>query len=137
MSGYNKCVFVGNLGRDPELRVIPSGKWVCEFSLAINERKDQPPTWIDIVAWEKTAELCHKFLTKGKQVLVEGRLQNETWNDKTTGEKRHRTRIVANQVTFLGAKTEGGQRSESTGQSSSGDGDDLGPPPASDSDIPF
>lgn len=107
--GVNKAIFLGNLGKDPELRQLRAGSAVCEFSIAINEtwydkdkKKQERTEWINIVAWGKLAEICSKHLTKGQQVYVEGRLRTTSWDDKKTGSKRYKTEVVADTVRFLG-----------------------------------
>jgi len=128
--GINKVILIGNLGNDPELKSIPSGNSVCEFSLATNEswtdksgQKQDRTEWHRIVVWGKTGENCAKYLSKGRQCYVEGRLRTRSWEDKE-GNKRYTTEIVASTVQFLG----GGQ-----GGSSSGGGERN----ASQDDIPF
>lgn len=114
MPNFNKVVLLGNLTRDPELRTIPSGQAVCDFSIAINERytskdgqKMENVHFIDIVAWAKTAENVAKFCTKGKSILVEGKLTQERWSDKTSGEKRSKIKVTAEKVQFLFSKDGG------------------------------
>lgn len=99
----NKAILIGNLGRDPETRNA-NGKVVCEFSLATSEGRDET-TWHRIVAWDKTAELCTKYLSKGSRVAVEGRINVRDWTDKE-GNKRQTTEIVAHRVEFLFDKRE-------------------------------
>lgn len=111
----NKVILVGNLGKDPELRYTPSGAAVATFSLATSERfkgKDgqmQDKTeWHNIVAWRQLAEICGKYLHKGKQVYIEGRIQTRSYDDRD-GNKRYITEIVADQMQMLGkAGEEGG-----------------------------
>ncbi len=112
----NKVIVIGHLGANPELKYLPSGQPVCELRVATSEtyrdRNDQPAErteWHRIVVWGKTAENCSKFLQKGRQVYVEGRLQTRSWDDKE-GKKQYMTEIVANQVVFLGGG--GGAREE-------------------------
>jgi single-strand DNA-binding protein len=108
MSGVNKVILVGNLGNDPELRTIPSGSSVCEFRMATNEswkdrngQRQERTEWHRIVVWGNRAEVCSKYLSKGRQVYLEGRLRTRSWEDKD-GNKRYTTEIVANDVQFLG-----------------------------------
>ena len=110
MSGSrNLVIILGHLGRDPELKYTPGGAAVCNFSVATSEKwKDKQEQmqerteWHRIVAWNKTAENCEKFLKKGRQVLIEGKLQTRSWDDTKSGEKRSVTEIVADKVVFLG-----------------------------------
>jgi len=142
--GVNKVILVGNLGADPDMRYTPSGAGVCEFRLATNEtwtdksgQKQERTEWHRVVVWGKRGEVCSKYLSKGRQVYVEGRMRTRSWEDKD-GNKRYTTEIIANDVQFLGGRDGdgGGRRSR-----------DDGPPPAEpeqdggyggpDDDIPF
>ncbi len=104
----NKVIVLGNLGANPELKYLPSGQAVCEMRIATSEtykdRNEQPQErteWHRVIVWGKTAENCSKFLQKGRQVYVEGRLQTRSWDDKE-GKKQYMTEVVANQVVFIG-----------------------------------
>jgi single-strand DNA-binding protein len=115
--GINKVMLLGNLGKDPEQRVTPGGMTIARFSLATGERKkDQSGNWVDHTEWHnvvtfgRTAENCQRFLKKGKQVFVEGRIRTSKWQDKTDGKDRYMTEILADVVQFVGAK--GGEGSE-------------------------
>ena len=130
----NKAIIVGNLGKDPSLRTTQNGTAVCQFSVATTEFKkgadgerEDCVEWHNIVTWQKTAENCDKFLKKGSKVLVEGRLQTRSWDDKG-GNKRYTTEIVANNVEFLSPKNQ--SDAKSSGQSG-------GSNEPSDTDIPF
>jgi single-strand DNA-binding protein len=108
----NKVILLGHLGKDPELRMTSSQNAVCNFSLATNERrKDASGNWSDHTEWHtivcfgKTAENCSKYLKKGKQVFIDGKIQTRKWKDKEDKD-RYTTEIVANNVTFVGAKGE-------------------------------
>ena len=112
MGSLNKVIIIGNLGRDPEVKYLPSGQAVANFTVATNERwqgKDGKPQerteWHRIVVYGKQAENCGEYLSKGRSVCVEGRLQTREWDDKN-GQKRTTTEIVANRVVFLGSKGE-------------------------------
>ena len=105
---FNKITIIGNLGRDPELRYTPQGNAVCDFSVAVNDRKrDKAGEWQDIVTWfkitlwGKQAENASKYLTKGRQIYVEGRLQLEEWTDRD-GNNRHTLTVQGNEIQFLG-----------------------------------
>ena len=107
----NKVILVGNLGKDPELRHTASGTVVCNFSLATTDRfknkqgEQQDKTeWHNIVAWSGLAEICGKYLTKGKQVYIEGRIQNRTYDDRD-GNKRYISEIVASEMQMLGQRS--------------------------------
>src|SRR5580704_1877738 len=109
MSGVNKVIIVGRLGGDPEVRYTPGGQAVAQLSVATSEnwkdkegQKQERTEWHRVVVWGKMAEVVGQHLTKGRQVYVEGRLQTRSWDDKTTGQKRYATEIVAQTVQFLG-----------------------------------
>lgn len=106
MSNLNKVFLLGNLTRDPELRQTPSGASVCNFSIAVNEGfgDKKKVNFFNVQAWQKTAEACAKYLSKGRPVLVEGRLQNRSY--EKDGQKRTVTEIVAENVQFLGGDIE-------------------------------
>lgn len=112
MASMNKVLLVGNLGKDPELRVTPSGKSVATFTLATNEKwvdaqteeRKESTEWHDVEVWGRQAEAVNATMKKGKQVMVEGRIRTDKWEDKETKEPRSRKKIVADTVLFLGAK---------------------------------
>ena len=107
MASLNKVMIIGNLGSEPEMRFTPNGNPVTSFRVATNrvyttsegERK-QETEWFTVVAWNKLAEQCNQFLTKGRLVYAEGRLRTRTW-DGQDGQKHYHTEIIANRVTFL------------------------------------
>ena len=150
MAGVNKAILVGNLGRDPELRTTPNGQSVVNFTLATSEtwtdksgERVERTEWHRIVVWGKQAEMCNQYLSKGRTVYIEGRIQTREWEDKD-GNKRYTTEINANTVNFIGPRTSGGGDSSggpsSSGPSSAGGGGggpsgDAGPP--TDDNIPF
>lgn len=110
MAGVNKVIIVGNLGRDPELRYTQSGTAVCQLNIATtraynnrNNDRVEETEWHRVVVWSKQAEHCNQYLSKGRQVYVEGRLQTRSWEDKD-GNKRYTTEIIANDVQFLGGR---------------------------------
>ena len=103
----NKAIIIGNLTRDPEVRAIPSGMQVCSFSVATNRvwkdkegNKKEQADFHNIVVFGRQAETAGQYLKKGQSVLVEGRIQTRSWDDKTSGEKKYRTEIVADRVQF-------------------------------------
>jgi len=105
----NKVILIGNVGRDPEMRYLQSGEPVTTFSVATNRRwsgQDGQPReeteWHNVVAWRKLAEQCNEYLTKGRKVYIEGRLQTRSWEDRETpGKKNYRTEIVATTMMML------------------------------------
>ena len=103
----NKAIIVGNLTRDPELATIPSGQKVCKFGVATNRvwkdksgAKQESVTFHNVVVWGRQAETSAQYLKKGQQVMIEGRIETRSWDDKTTGEKKYRTEIIAYRVQF-------------------------------------
>lgn len=111
----NKVILVGNLGRDPEVRSTPSGQPVASFTLATSRRwkdkggqRQEQTEWHQIVCWGRQAEVAGQYLTKGKQIFVEGRLQTRSWDDRQTGEKRYRTEVICENFQMLGSRTGGG-----------------------------
>ena len=104
--GLNSCTFIGNLGKDPDMRYTANGSAVATFSLAVNRTysgdagKREEVEWVNIVCWNKLAELCSEHLNKGRKVYVQGRLSTRSW-DGPDGQKKYRTEVVANQVLFL------------------------------------
>ena len=144
MASINRVVLVGNLTRDPELRQTPNGKSVCTLGLAINERyKNETGEWVekpnffDIVVWGAQGENCERYLSKGRQVAIDGRLSYRSW-EAQDGSKRSKVEVVANTVQFLGSR-EGGGAPVAAGSASglTPDTSDFEQPPASDDDIPF
>jgi single-strand DNA-binding protein len=142
----NKVMLIGNLGRDPEVRSIPSGQQVATFTLATNRRwtdkagqRQEQTEWHQIVCWGKSAEIAAQYLTKGKQIFVEGRIQTRSWDDKQTGEKKYRTEVICENFQMLGQRG-GGPDMEAHGAAPGGPTYDegLGGPGApEDDDIPF
>ena len=123
---FNQVILMGNLTRDPELKAIPSGQSVVSFSLALNRSyKDQSGEWkeatdyVDITAWGPLAERVAQYCQKGKQVLVNGRIQSRSWEQD--GQKRSKVEVLAQDVTFLG----GGQGGSGGGSSNDGN-EDMG-----------
>ena len=103
MASLNSVSIIGNVGKEPEMRYTPSGKPVTSFSVAVNSKfgETESTEWFSVVAWNKLAETCNQYLTKGQQVFVEGRLQTHSWDDKE-GVKHYKPEVIANKVLFLG-----------------------------------
>ena len=98
----NQVILMGRLTRDPETRKTASGKTVTTFSLAVDRQtQDDQTDFFDVTAWEKTGELVAQYLSKGRRCLVQGRLRQDSWDDKDTGKKRSKVEVVASDVTFL------------------------------------
>jgi single-strand DNA-binding protein len=136
MSGVNKAILVGRLGNDPEVRYTPDGTAVANFSIATSEEwkdkdtgeKKERTEWHRIVAWRKLGEICGEYLSKGRQVYIEGKLQTRSWEDKD-GNTKYTTEIIASDVQFLGNRdSDATQREGATDRST---------PQPEDDDIPF
>lgn len=171
MSSVNKAIIVGALGADPDVRTTPSGQMVATLSIATSERfnnregeRQERTEWHRVQVWGKQAELAQRYLTKGRKVYIEGRIQTRSWDDQQTGQKRYSTEIVASQMVFIdsGGRGDGGGRSDGDAPaqgagdgrqrsrggsgggraSSGGAGAGAGAPPAGDGgyfddDVPF
>ena len=145
MASVNKAIIVGNLGNDPEMRTTQGGSQVANFNVATNERfKDgsgewqERTEWHKIVAWGRTAEICGQYLSKGRSVYIEGRIQTRKWEDKE-GQTRYTTEIVCQNMQMLGGRGEGGFSGGGGGgmtaaAGGSGGGGGLS---ADDEDLPF
>jgi single-strand DNA-binding protein len=143
---FNKVILIGNLTRDIELRRTNSSMAVTDLGLAVNDRRKNPQgewvdevTFVDVTLWGRQAEVASEYLNKGSRVLIEGRLQLDQWDDKDTGQKRSKLKVVGSQLIMLGGRGEG------AGGSGAPDGsysDSAEPAPQSssvpaDDDIPF
>ena len=114
MANLNRVLLIGNLTRDPEIRYTPKGTAVADIGLAINRmfagedgEKREEVTYVDVVLWSRLAEIAEQYLKKGRPVFIEGRLQLDSWDDKQTGQKRSRLRVVAENLQMLGSRGEG------------------------------
>ena len=108
MAGVNKAILIGNLGKDPEIRSTTSGQRVANFSLATSRswtgqdgQRQEKTEWHSIVVWGKLVDICEKYLQKGKQVYIEGRIETRSWQDKE-GQTKYKTEIICDQMTMLG-----------------------------------
>ena len=124
MKGVNIVILLGRLGNDPEVKSLPNGSTVATFNLATSEvwvdkegQKKEKTEWHSVVVWGKLAEIVGKYLSKGSEAHVQGKLSTRSWEDKESGQKRYKTEIVASQIQFVGSKKGG-----STGSSGSGNG---------------
>jgi single-strand DNA-binding protein len=135
MANLNKVMLIGNLTRDPEVKYLPKGGPVAEIGLAVsrsytldNGEKREETTFVDIVMYNKLAEIVEKYLKKGRSVYIEGRLKLDTWDDKQTGQKRSKMRVVGDVMQMLGGReaSSGGGSSESS--YGGGDHEDSGRP---------
>ena len=141
MVSLNKVMIIGNVGGDPEMRFTPNGHPVTSFRVATNwvyttpegERK-QETEWFSVVTWNRLAEQCNQFLTKGRLVYVEGRLRTRAWEGQD-GQKRYRSEVIASRVTFLDRQAAAAlpeEKAEETGETGETGGGELEP-----EDIPF
>ena len=122
MANLNKVLLLGNVTRDPEVRYTPKGSAVCDLGIAVNRayttdsgEKREEVTFVDVTLWGRTAEVASEYLKKGRPVFIEGRLQMDSWDDKQTGQKRTRLRVVAENMQLLGGRSAGG--GDATGES--------------------
>ncbi len=114
MASFNKVILLGNLTRDPEVRYTPKGSAVCDLGIAINRQytldsgeKREEVTYVDVVLWSRLAEIAGEYLKKGRPVFIEGRLQLDTWDDKQTGQKRSKLRVIGETMQLLGGRPPG------------------------------
>jgi len=129
MANYNRVILIGNLTRDPELRHLPSNVAVCSFGLAVNDRhKDkqtnewiEKPNFIDCEAFGKTGELIQQYVGKGRPIMVEGRLRFEQWDDKATGQKRSKLKVIVDTMQFLGGRDQQGGQAPTESHGNGGD----------------
>jgi len=143
----NQVILMGRLTRDPEVRTTSTGKTITSFSMAVDRGgQDDQADFFDVTAWEKLGELVSQYLSKGRRCLVQGRLRQDSWDDKETGKKRSKVEVVATDVTFLdGPSGDGGGSSSSYSGGQGGGGkksddvviEDIDDKPIDLSEIPF
>jgi len=139
---FNKVILLGTLTRDPQVKYTPGGAAVCEIGLAVNrewfdKQSNQKKTeccFVDITLWGRTAEVAGEYLTKGKSVLIEGRLQLDTWDDRESGQKRSKLRVVGENMTMLG---QGVGRKKDDTQPPAESGSESSAGPGAEEDVPF
>jgi single-strand DNA-binding protein len=152
MASFNKVILLGNLTRDPEVRYTPKGSAVCDLGIAVNrvytteggERREEV-TFVDVVLWARLAEIAGEYLRKGRPVFIEGRLQMDSWDDKQTGQKRTKLRVVGESMQLLGGRpagaagetTEGDRPATSAGSKTTGPPKSAAPAEPDDDEIPF
>jgi single-strand DNA-binding protein len=154
MASFNKVILLGNLTRDPEVRYTPKGSAVCDLGIAVNRvyttdsgEKREEVTYVDVVLWARLAEIAGEYLKKGRPVFIEGRLQMDTWDDKQTGQKRTKLRVVGEAMQLLGSRPAGGTSAPAEageeGKQARSSGKSSAPPPKpaaaepDDDEIPF
>jgi single-strand DNA-binding protein len=111
MASFNKVILLGNLTRDPEVRYTPKGSAVCDLGIAVNRQytlesgeKREEVTYVDVVLWSRLAEIAGEYLKKGRPIFIEGRLQLDTWDDKQSGQKRSKLRVIGETMQLLGSR---------------------------------
>ena len=143
MANFNRVILVGNVTRDPEVRYIPSGTAVCDLGLAVNDRIKRGDEWVneatfvDVTLWARTAEVAAEYLSKGSQVLIEGRLKLDTW-EADDGAKRSKLKVIGERMQLLdrkGGGGGGGGAAPAEGSAGSGEGRTEGKP--GDDNVPF
>jgi single-strand DNA-binding protein len=153
MASFNKVILLGNLTRDPEVRYTPKGTAVTELGMAVNRvysaengEKREETTFVDVTLWGRTAEIAGEYLKKGRPVFIEGRLQLDTWDDKQSGQKRSKLKVVGEGLQLLGSPRGAGGGGGGGGDEESGGGPRASrpaPPPKpsasepDDDEIPF
>jgi len=137
MASFNKVILLGNLTRDPEVRYTPKGTAVTELGMAVNRvytaengEKREETTFVDVTLWGRTAEIAGEYLKKGRPVFIEGRLQLDTWDDKQSGQKRSKLKVVGEGLQLIGSRPGGG------GGGGGGDEEGSGAPRSSKSTPP-
>jgi single-strand DNA-binding protein len=155
MASFNKVLLLGNLTRDPEVRYTPKGSAVADLGLAVNRNyttesgeKREEVTFVDVTFWGRTAEVAGEYLKKGRSVFIEGRLQLDTWDDKQSGQKRSKLKVIGEMMQMLGSRPGGGSGGSAGGEAEEGErparsGKTAPPPKAAgpsepdDDEIPF
>ncbi len=137
MASFNKVILLGNLTRDPEVRYTPKGSAVCDLGIAVNRQytldngeKREEVTYVDVVLWSRLAEIAGEYLRKGRPVFIEGRLQLDTWDDKQSGQKRSKLRVIGETMQLLGSRPSGtGAPAEAGDEGSRSSEKPSAPPP--------
>jgi single-strand DNA-binding protein len=153
MASFNKVLLLGNLTRDPEVRYTPKGSAVADLGIAVNRQytletgeKREEVTFVDVTFWGRTAEVAGEYLKKGRPVFIEGRLQLDSWDDKQSGQKRSKLKVIGETMQMLGTRPGGvgGEESDQSGGSRTSSGPRSSPPPKNapppepdDDEIPF
>lgn len=149
MASFNKVILIGNLTRDVDVKYTTGGTAVAEISIGVNRSwfdkatnsKKEEVTFVDVTLWGRTAEVAGEYLSKGSSVLIEGRLQLDTWDDRETGQKRSKLRVVGENMTMLGGKEGNARQQSQQSQSrqpaqSRSEPQDYSPPEGGD-EVPF
>jgi len=149
MASFNKVILLGNLTRDPEVRYTPKGTAVTELGMAVNRvytaengEKREETTFVDVTLWGRTAEIAGEYLKKGRPVFIEGRLQLDTWDDKQSGQKRSKLKVVGEGLQLIGSRPGGSGGGDEEGSAAPRSSKTAPPPKAApsapdDDEIPF
>ena len=146
MASFNKVILLGNLTRDPEVRYTPKGSAVADLGVAVNRQytldngeKREEVTFIDVTFWGRTAEVAGEYLKKGRPVFIEGRLQLDTWDDKQSGQKRSKLKVIGETMQMLGSRGAAGEEGDRTPRPSkpATPPKTAGPAEPDDDEIPF
>jgi single stranded DNA-binding protein (ssb) len=148
MASFNKVILLGNLTRDPEVRYTPKGSAVADLGIAVNRQytldsgeKREEVTFIDVTFWGRTAEVAGEYLKKGRPVFIEGRLQLDTWDDKQSGQKRSKLKVIGETMQMLGSRGAAGDSADEGDRASRSAKPAAPPKPApaepDDDEIPF
>ena len=150
MASFNKVILLGNLTRDPEVRYTPKGSAVCDLGIAINRQytldsgeKREEVTYVDVVLWSRLAEIAGEYLKKGRPIFIEGRLQLDTWDDKQSGQKRSKLRVIGETMQLLGGRPPGAGGAGAASEGGESRPAKTAPPPKpqagepDDDEIPF
>ena len=154
MASFNKVILLGNLTRDPEMRYTPKGSAVCDLGVAVNRvyttdtgEKREEVTYVDVVLWSRLAEIAGEYLKKGRPIFIEGRLQLDTWDDKQSGQKRSKLRVIGETMQLLGTRPGAGtapaeagdedRQARSGGKPSAQPAKSVAPAEPDDDEIPF
>src|SRR3954465_10936713 len=143
MASFNKVILLGNLTRDPEIRYTPKGSAVCDLGVAVNrqytlengERREEV-TYVDVVLWARLAEIAAEYLKKGRPVFIEGRLQLDIWDDKQSGQKRSKLRVIGENMQMLGSRGAGGGAGAAEGGDEERPARAATPPPKASASAP-
>ena len=138
MASFNKVMIIGNLTRDPEIKYTPKGTAIADIGLAVNRNyttdsgeKREEVTFIDVTLWGRVAEIVGEYCKKGRPLFVEGRLQLDTWDDKATGQKRSKLKVVGENIQLLGSREGGAAGGGGSGGGEHGEGRSEARPPQS------
>ncbi len=144
MANFNRVILLGNVTRDPEVRYTPKGSAVTEVGMAVNRQyslengeKREETTFVDVTLWGRTAEVAGEYLKKGRPVFIEGRLQLDTWEDKQSGQKRSKLRVVGETMQLLGSARGGDDSAPARASGNPQSAAPAKPDNEPDDDIPF